>query len=113
MNKKRKKKSARQKKYVAEAQKKLYRTILFLVGLVLLVVFLFGDHGLYQLLKIKQQRKATQKRIVELQAEKAVLDEEKTRLETDMDYLERLAREKYRMAKKGEKVFKVIPREDK
>ncbi len=43
----------------------------------------------------------------------ALLENEKTRLETDLDYIERLAREKYRMAKKGEKVFKVIPKESK
>ena len=33
---------------------------------------------------------------------------EKHRLENDLDYIEKLAREKYRMAKPGEKVFKVI-----
>ena len=33
---------------------------------------------------------------------------EKTRLESDLQYIEKLAREKYRMAKKGEKVFRVI-----
>ena len=29
----------------------------------------------------------------------------------DLEYIEKLAREKYRMAKPGEKVFKVIPKE--
>ena len=33
---------------------------------------------------------------------------EKHRLENDIGYIEKLAREKYRMAKPGEKVFKVI-----
>ena len=77
-----------------------------------MIVFLFGDHGLYQLYKIKSQRKATQKRIKELKTEITLLENEKNRLQTDLDYIERLAREKYRMAKKGEKVFKVIPREN-
>jgi len=35
---------------------------------------------------------------------------ERNRLETDMEYIEKLARERYRMAKKGEKVFRVIER---
>jgi cell division protein FtsB len=65
------------------------------------------------LYKIKAQRKAIQKRIEVLKTERTLLENEKTRLQTDMDYIERLAREKYRMAKKGEKVFKVIPRESK
>ncbi|HIN96640.1 MAG TPA: septum formation initiator family protein, partial [Candidatus Marinimicrobia bacterium] len=30
----------------------------------------------------------------------------------DMEYIERIARERYRMVKKGEKVFKVIPKEN-
>ena len=40
------------------------------------------------------------------------LEDEKTRLKTDFKYIEEMAREKYRMAKKGEKVFKVIEKED-
>ncbi len=56
-------------------------------------------------------RKSTLKRIEELKIEKQVLADEKQRLETDLKYIESIAREKYRMAKTGEKVFKVIPRE--
>ena len=78
-----------------------------------MIIFLFGDHGLYQLYKIKSQRKVTQKRIEELKTEIVLLGNEKKRLQTDLDYIERLAREKYRMAKAGEKVFKVIPKENK
>ena len=37
-----------------------------------------------------------------------ILTSEKTRLENDLQYIEKLAREKYRMAKPGEKVFKVM-----
>jgi cell division protein FtsB len=73
---------------------------------------LFGDHGLYQLYKIKSQRTATQRRIEELKTEITLLENENKLLQTDLDYIEQLAREKYRMAKTGEKVFKVIPREN-
>lgn len=41
-----------------------------------------------------------------------VLEDEKTKLKTDYKYIEEMAREKYRMAKKGEKVFKVIEKKD-
>jgi len=37
---------------------------------------------------------------------------EKNRLENDLEYIEKLAREKYRMAKPGEKVFKVVPKKE-
>lgn len=104
---------SRRKKFVAEAQRKFFRGIILFGVSFLVVIFLFGDHGLYQLYKIKTQRKITQKRIEELNTEMELLENEKKRLETDLDYIERLAREKYRMAKSGEKVFKVIQKDNK
>ena len=44
--------------------------------------------------------------------EKIVLEDEKTKLQTDNKHIEEIAREKYRMSKKGEKVFKVIEKEE-
>jgi len=113
LNKKRTTKKTHRKKIVAEAQRRFFRGIVLFGISFLVIVFLFGDHGVYQLYKIKSQRKATQKRIEELKTEIALLENEKNRLQTDLDYIERLAREKYRMAKKGEKVFKVIPKSQK
>ncbi|MFC1536094.1 septum formation initiator family protein [Candidatus Neomarinimicrobiota bacterium] len=111
MRKRRTLNKSRRKQFIAEAQRKFFRAIILFGVSFLVIIFLFGDHGIYQLYKIKTQRKATQKRIEELKTELALLENEKNRLETDLDYLERLAREKYRMAKTGEKVFKVIQKE--
>lgn len=113
MRKRRTALKSRRKKFLADTQRKLLRGIILFGISFLLIVFLFGDHGLYQLYKIKSQRKVTQQRIEELKTEITLLENEKNRLETDLDYIERLAREKYRMGKRGEKVFKVIPRENK
>ena len=93
-----------------EIQKKLLRAILILGAIVLLIIFFLGDHGVYQLYRLRKEKSEIQKLIVELREEKQQLEEEKIRLETDFDYIERLARERYRMAKKGEKVYKVIPK---
>lgn len=109
--KKRRKNTKKKTGFFAKAQQKLFRAILLFIFTFLAVVFLFGDHGVYQLYRIKMLRKSTLKQIEELKVEKQVLAEEKLRLETDLKYLESIAREKYRMAKVGEKVFKVIPRE--
>ena len=111
MRKRRTLNKSRKKQFVVETQRKLFRAIILLGISFLIIIFLLGDHGIYQLYKIKAQRKITQKRIEELKTEKALLENEKKRLETDLDYIERLAREKYRMAKTGEKVFKVIQKE--
>ena len=72
------------------------------------LTFIFGDHGLLQLYKLKKEKNKIQKHITNFRKEKEELVSEKHRLENDIDYIEKLAREKYRMAKPGEKVFKVI-----
>ena len=96
---------------VVETQKKFIRGILFLIATTLLIVFIFGDHGLLQLYKLKKERAEIQNHISRLRQDREVLIAEKNRLENDLDYIEKLARERYRMAKPGEQVFKVIPKQ--
>ncbi len=96
---------------IVDTQKRFIRGILFLIATTLLVVFVFGDHGLLQLYKLKRERAQIQNHIIKLRQNKEVLIAEKNRLENDLDYIEKLAREKYRMAKPGEQVFKVIPKQ--
>ena len=91
-----------------DVQKRVIRAILVMGALALLIIFFFGDHGLYQLYSLKKERAEIQAKINALREEKVALEGEKTKLQTDYKYIEELAREKYRMAKKGEKVFKVI-----
>ena len=98
----------------ADTQKKFVRGILLLIGVSLLIIFIFGDHGLVQLYKLKRERKDIQKHITALRQSRETLASEKNKLENDLEYIEKLAREKYRMAKKGEQVFKVFyhPRDE-
>jgi cell division protein FtsB len=63
------------------------------------------------LYRLREEKAEIQQFIVQLREEKIRLESEKTRLETDYEYIEQLARENYRMAKPGEKVFKVVPKE--
>ena len=93
-------------------QRRIIRWMLLLIAGVLLIIFIFGDHGMYQLYRLRTERSANQALITELRKERGKLEEEKFRLTTDMEYIERIARERYRMVKKGEKVFRVIPKED-
>ena len=96
-----------------DIQKRIIR-IFFLLGVgVLLITFFFGDHGIYHLYTIKSERNKIQKEIDFLREKRVVLEDEKTKLKTDFKYIEEMAREKYRMAKKGEKVFKVIEKRKK
>ena len=77
-----------------------------------MIVFVFGDHGIFQLYKLKKERDNIQMHIADLRRNRELLTTEKNRLENDLNYIEELAREKYRMAKPGEKVFKVITEND-
>ena len=106
---KHRKKSRTIRTQIVDSQQKFIRGILFLIGVTLLIIFIFGDHGLMQLYKLKQERKKVQEFIIELRENREKSTAEKNRLENDLEYIEKLAREKFRMAKPGEKVFKVIP----
>jgi len=97
---------------VAKAEKKLIQGIIFLLFFSLLTVFIFGDHGIYKLYKIKKKRKLIQNQITQLRIEREKIKTEKNKLENNLDYIEKIAREKYRMVKPGEKIFKVIEKDD-
>ena len=106
---KRKPKLRRVQQQVAATQKQFIRGIIFLLCITLLIIFIFGDHGLLQLYKLKRDRAKVQAQISQLRKERERVMVEKNRLENDIQYLEKLARERYRMVKPGEKVYKVIP----
>jgi cell division protein FtsB len=97
-------------KQVHQIQQQMIRAILIIGALMLLIIFFFGDHGLYQLYLLRSERSEIQATITALREQKQTLESEKNKLTTDSKYIEQLARERFRMAKKGEKVFKVIER---
>lgn len=103
---------SRNNKSKSNIQRKVIRFFLLIGVAILLITFFFGDHGLYHLYTIKAERKKIQGEIDFLREKRVVLENEKTKLKTDFKYIEEMAREKYRMAKKGEKVFKVIEKKN-
>ena len=102
---------ASSKNHIANVQKSFLRGVILLFVAALLIIFVFGDHGLFQLYKLKKERAEIQLYISKLRKDRETLSNEKSRLENDFKYIEKLAREKYRMAKPGEQVFKVLPKE--
>ena len=97
-------------KQAHQIQQQMIRAILIIGALMLLIIFFFGDHGIYQLYLLRSERSEIQATITALREQKQTLEAEKNKLTTDSKYIEQLARERFRMAKKGEKVFKVIER---
>ena len=102
------KKKIRRLKTIADPQKQIFKGIVFLIFFSLSIVFIFGDHGVLKLYKIKKERKTIQKKIASLREEKEKLKNEKHKVENDLSYIEKIAREKYKMVKPGEKIFKVV-----
>ena len=89
-------------------KKQFFRGLTYLIFFSLTIVFIFGDHGLLKLYKVKKERKIIQNKIATLRQEKEKLKQEKITIENDLNYIEKVAREKYKMVKPGEKIFKVI-----
>jgi len=80
--------------------------------LILILIFFSGSRNAYQYLKAKNDKTVLEQEIRELELKKSELDSELTRLNSDPDYVEKIAREKYNMKKKGEKVYKVLKEDE-
>ena len=72
-----------------------------------IVLLFFSDRGLVSLWELKKEKSDIQQEINSLRKEIANLKRESEKLEFDQDYIEKIAREKLKMAKPGEKVFKI------
>lgn len=82
--------------------------LLVLLILIAVISLILGDYGFFSYWKIRQQEKQArieQEYLREVEQEKA---RERDRLQNDLEYIEKIAREKYRMSKKGEIVYRVI-----
>ena len=89
-------------------QRQVIRGVLSIIGISLIIIFIFGNHGVVELYQLSKKREQIQEEIVLLRQQKINLEKEKTLLKNDKKHIEKLAREKYRMAKPNERIFKVI-----
>jgi len=99
------------KRSPAKRKRKLW--ILGLLSLLtLLLILSTGKRGFIQQIRVWQARKRLEKEIKVIQEEKKKLEEEKEKFD-DPEHIEKKAREEYGMAKKKEKVYRVVPKEKK
>jgi len=93
----------------ATQKKGKLRFVLLFVGLLLLGYLYFaGDYGFVRIYSLHKEKKNLKLEIKKLEAKTIDLKLEKERLETDLGYIERIAREKYSMTKKGERIYKFV-----
>ena len=79
--------------------------VTIIVGCISLL--LFSDRGLINLWSLKKEKLEIQNEINYLRNQIAMLEKEEEKLKFDEKYIEKIAREKFKMVKPGERVFKV------
>jgi len=87
------------------------KLILFFAFLTVLILIFFPNFSKYQ--KLSSECKRLQEKIEELKKINKQLEEEKYRLENDIEYIERKAREKLGIVKKDEIPYKIREEEKK
>lgn len=85
---------------------KLIKQTSFLVFLAIFLIIFFPGYAKMQ--ELRQKNRELEANINKLEKENLALQREKEKLEKDPDYLERVAREKLGIVKKGEVVYKVV-----
>jgi len=81
--------------------------LVIIVVLSILAVFLFADRGALLFYRSYSDKEKLEDEIKQLESKRDHLIEEKDKLENDPKHIEKVAREKYKMKKKDEKVYQV------
>ena len=76
-----------------------------LLGIYLLVSFIFGDMGVVKYSRMKLQYRSVNEKISALRQANVQLSQEVRSLKTDAAYMERIARDKLGLARPGEIVY--------
>ena len=85
--------------------------LLFILAAIILFVVM-GDYGLYNVYKLEQKKNRLEEDIARMEKEQKELKQQIKKLKADPEYIEKVVRNRYRMAEKGEKVFRVIKQKD-
>ena len=75
--------------------------------MVTVLVVLFNDFGLLKLIRLQKKHSALEKSLTTLLLQQEKLREQISKLQTDNEYIEKIAREKFMMVLPGEKVYRV------
>lgn len=79
------------------------------ISIYIIFSFVFSDLGLFKYFVMRGERDHLNNAISHLGSENKSLREEVTKLKTDPDYIESLARDKLGLVKEGETIYKFEP----
>ena len=74
------------------------------------MIFVFNDIGIFKWMQLRKQRNNLQAEINRLILKEKKLIDELYQIESDDDYIKKIARERFHMVKPGEKIFRVVDR---
>jgi cell division protein FtsB len=92
----------------SKRRKRIRNLVLLSVFIALLMFFISGPRGTYRLFSFTKQKHDLEHEIENLEYENKELQIIKDKLENDPDYIEKVAREEYKMKKKDEKVYQIV-----
>ena len=81
--------------------------ILTMVLSLFVVVLVFNDFGLITYFKLENKQNQLDKELQQLLIQQNDLRSEIIKLQTDQNYIEQIAREKFMMVKPGERIYRV------
>lgn len=92
----------------SKKRKHVRNLVLFSIFILLIIFFVSGPRGTYRLFSFTKQKQDLIKEIEHLENESKQLQILKDKLENEPDYIEKVAREQYKMKKKDEKVYQIV-----
>ena len=96
------------RKYKKINKKSYFNYYIFsVVGIFLIIMLVFNDFGFLRYLKLKKEYISLDEELQILLLQQNTLRSEIDQLQTNQDYIEKIAREKFMMVKPGERVYRV------
>ncbi len=86
---------------------------LSILAIVIVYYFIIGKYGLITQLRLANQQRAASQKIETLKKQQKDLKKKIDRLAEDAAYQEKIARERYKLARKGETIYLMVPKKEK
>ena len=87
------------------------RVVIILVGAIILGFVMFGNRGFVQRFRLQGEKSRLEQSIREAEAQTDSLQKESKALDGDKRAIEKVAREKHKMERDGDRVYRVSPGE--
>lgn len=81
---------------------------LTVIGAIVLVYGVLGNHGILQRFRLQREKSELERKIKEANDETRQLQLQSRDLDTNMKAIEKVARERYGMAREGERVYRAV-----